>query len=76
MKSPSELWVLEWSQPQKVFHISTLEDAMKNNIEAFWNNRRPDWVLLAVLETHEEAHKIAKEFEMLECRGARALFQP
>lgn len=76
MIDPSELWVLEWSQPQKYFHVCTLQESMEINVQAFCENKQLDWILLAVVESHEEAHALAKFLEMEEVKGARALYQP
>jgi hypothetical protein len=71
----NELWALEWNQEQACFHITTLQESINKNQEAFLKNQNYGWVILANVGTQDAAHSLSRQFEMLECQGARALYQ-
>lgn len=43
-----EVWVLLWSQSQNALHIETVGDMQRSNLDAFAENRRMDYVMLAI----------------------------
>jgi hypothetical protein len=43
-----EVWVLLWSQSQNALHIEKVGDMQRTNIDAFAENRRMDYVMLAM----------------------------
>ena len=56
--SITESHVLLWSQSQCAFHIEPVGDMLKENGNAFAEDRRMDYVPI-VFGTHEECHDAA-----------------
>lgn len=45
---PSKVWVLLWSQQQKMLHIETLEAMLANHREAFRRNLATEYIPLVI----------------------------
>lgn len=56
----NELWSVEWSDSQECFHIDWLKKIIGKNLECFLEQRKSDWVLLSVFNSHKEAHDFVK----------------
>lgn len=50
-----ELIVLEWSESQKQFHSSSLDETSAHGIKAFMAKRNGAWTVVGFFETSEEA---------------------
>ena len=57
----TKLWTVEWSYSQKQYHVDTLERTLARNLKAFTENRACDYIVLAVADSHDEAHKICDQ---------------
>ena len=59
----TKLWTVEWSYSQKQYHVDTLERTLARNQKAFTGNRSCDYIILAIADSHEEAHKICDGYD-------------
>lgn len=59
----TKLWTVEWSYSQKHYHVDALERTLARNRKAFTENRGCDYIVLAIADSHEEAHKICDEYD-------------
>ena len=59
----TKLWTVEWSYSQKQYHVDTLERTLARNQKAFTENRSCDYIILAIADSHEEAHKICDGYD-------------
>ena len=63
MEKVNALWVVEWSESQKSFHIDTLEKTLKRNTSAFIDKRKTDYKPLALASSQSEATKLKALFK-------------
>jgi len=68
-----EIWVLEWSFKQKMFHIDTMMEMVLRNHEAFEENREDEYLPIAFFRKHEEASKYADELLKQELESAKGI---
>lgn len=45
---PSKVWVLLWSQQQRMLHIETLADMLANHRDAFRQDKASEYIPLAI----------------------------
>lgn len=69
----NELYVLEWSQKQKCFHIETLDEMQKRNFAAFRENRNTEYIPIMLCESRKDAHKFADKFMLIDCESVKAM---
>lgn len=58
-----ELYLIEWSEKQQVFHVDKIKQILKNNLHAYVRNRKIEYFPVAIAHTYEEAQTIAKLLE-------------
>lgn len=51
-----DLYTAEFSMTQKVYHLGNLKQTIEENIVGVCNNFHPDFVLLGVFKTADDAH--------------------
>ena len=51
-------WVVEYSHKQAVFHLDTLVQSLKGNIESFVMGVHTDYVLLGICDSQREAEEL------------------
>lgn len=61
-----EIWVVEYSKTQGCFHVTTLEDSVEKNRRMYDNDANNDYQIIALADTFEEAHEIARELRKQE----------
>jgi hypothetical protein len=57
-----KLWIVEWSEQQRSFHVLQVEDAVQANLECFYHSRDPDesdWRMVGLVASHSQAHALA-----------------
>jgi hypothetical protein len=78
MINENEVWAVEWNPKVKQIHIHTLQDLIDKNrryIATGYGN--PDWLLVTLARTPDEAHDLAEEVKFVigllerETRGLR-----
>jgi hypothetical protein len=56
----TDLYVVEWSERQGCFRVSTMDNLLAANIECYLHQRDPDhsdWMLVGLAPTHAAAHR-------------------
>ena len=56
----TNLFVVEWSESQSAFRVSTVDNMLAANIECYLHGRDPDesdWMVVGLSHTHEGAHE-------------------
>ena len=54
-----DLFVVEWSETQRKFHVHNVDEMLRANLECFHHERNPDhsdWMVVAIAESHQAAH--------------------
>ena len=57
------LTVVEYSGVQKCFHIETVVEMLRSNQRCFGRGGMVDYVPLAIVGSHEEAHRLCDELK-------------
>jgi hypothetical protein len=55
-----DLFVVEWSEKQSAFQVSTVDSMLEANIECYLHVSSPedsDWMVVGISQTHEGAHQ-------------------
>lgn len=63
MDSISGLITVEYSQKQKAFHITTLDNVIMLNQSIVANENPSDYLLIGLFKTWEQAQKFTREFQ-------------
>ena len=58
-----ELYLVQWSGKQQVFHVDKIKQIPKNNLQSYIRNREIEYFPIAIAHTYEEAETIAKLLE-------------
>lgn len=58
-----KMWVVEWSEVQKEFHIDTLSTAVEASIDDYFLKKASDWRILAIVNTNEEATRLCEKIK-------------
>ena len=58
-----ELFLVQWSEKQQVFHVDKIKQILKNNHHSYIQNREIEYFPVAIAHTYEEAETIAKLLE-------------
>jgi hypothetical protein len=58
-----ELYLIQWSEKQQVFHVDKIKQILKNNLHSYIRNREIEYFPVAIAHTYEEAETIAKLLE-------------
>jgi hypothetical protein len=64
----SDLYVVEWSELHRTFHIATVPEMLKINLEVFLSERditESDWLVLAVETSYDAAAAKQNELKKL-----------
>jgi hypothetical protein len=61
----SKIWVVEWSDRQQQFNVNTLDCSLRSNSRAFIEERRMDYIPIAVAHSMDEAHELLEELKAL-----------
>ena len=65
MKIP-DLYVVEWSEQQQTFHVTTVAEMLAENVavlQAEIPSEVSDWLVVAVEPTYDAAHKRLRELQ-------------
>ena len=63
----STLFVVEWSESQKTFHVSQADDMIRENLECFYHQIDPDdsdWKVVGIANSYELAHSIVRQLKV------------
>jgi hypothetical protein len=58
-----KLWVVEWSESQKNFHVDFLYLSVENHIEEYLRKVASGWTILAVVNTSDEATQLCEKLK-------------
>jgi len=62
----SGLWVVEWSEEQKQFHLESAESRLKDSIKGFFaRHDRGGWITLGVFNSMNEGEQFIAELRSL-----------
>lgn len=64
-----QAWVLEYSPRQKAFHVESLEEAIKTNINNMFADNLTDYGVIGMFKTKEEAHEAGFYFTLNKFNG-------
>ena len=64
-----DTWVLEYSPTQKAFHVESLEEAIKTNINNMFADNLTDYGVIGMFRTKEEAHEAGFYFTLKKFNG-------
>jgi hypothetical protein len=62
----SDLYVVEWSEQQHAFHVTTVDEMLAANREVFLSERESDesdWLVLALERSYDSAHAKLRELK-------------
>lgn len=62
----SDLYVVEWSEQQRAFHVTTVPEMLAANSEVFLSERdsaESDWLVVAVEPSYDAAHARLRELQ-------------
>ena len=62
----SDLWIVEWSQQQRAFHVSSADDMLRENLECYYHDRDPDdsdWMVVGIVDTYELAQDTVRRLK-------------
>lgn len=57
-----DVFVTEYSPRQKAFHVDVLTDVIWKNRRALLDGQKPDFILLGLFGSSEEAHAFADDW--------------
>ena len=64
------LFVVEYSLSQGAFHISTIEEMLRNNVRMIVQRQTSnDYLVVGIAATHEEAVELSKVFDQYVEKG-------
>lgn len=61
--NPKKINIVEYSVSQKCFHINTLDTAITQNLRGIGRGGQPDFVVVGMAETYEEAIELSEKIE-------------
>lgn len=64
-----QAWVLEYSPRQKAFHVESLEESIKTNINNMFADNLTDYGVIGMFKTEEEAHEAGFYFTLKKFNG-------
>ena len=62
-------WVVLWSPHQNLFHVQTVQEMIEDNRVVFEYDRKGDYIVLDIVETHDEATHLTRK--LIEIRNKR-----
>jgi hypothetical protein len=62
MQTTGENYVVLWSPRQRLFHIETVSDMLKNNLRIYKQQTLGDYILVSFAKDFEQASEIADRF--------------
>ena len=63
------MWVLEWSMEQECFHVQTVDEMIKSNMESLIYNRKTQYVPIYFCATISDAHAFSKKLSNMDCKS-------
>ncbi|EAA7933076.1 hypothetical protein ID86_27365 [Salmonella enterica subsp. enterica] len=78
MATPIKMYALLYSESQRYFHIETVAAMIDRNIRMYLDNRRGDYVTLAIGSTVEELREIKRQLveKRADVAASRHLINP
>jgi hypothetical protein len=61
-----QLYVVEWSERQNVFHVHQVEAMLRKNLQCYLHQRdadHSDWMVLALTESYDKAQDIVQRLK-------------
>jgi hypothetical protein len=60
-KEMLSMWVLEWSQKQKYFHIHTVDEMLRANLSGSMAGGKSDYIPIGLFGCYDEAQSASNE---------------